>query len=525
MSNCAVNNCKHTVTPWDGKSKLPDRAYGGAANPMCNNVSNSTLYGGEKNQADQVLKDCKSGKGCFTNYKCVDGKDCDVLFTDLMKNGWGDKDVDTSVLHKINHASPENLRDQLKYEMCRRVACMPIPTAPVPTGWEWIRENFLTPYTSVIYVLSLVPVMWILFKVLQRYGKDDINNIPTVLAGGGNSKKNGTAVGLYMVVAMAVMIILGMIFGKYSINVSFGLLGAILLALTPLFSFGSADNTSQRVFVILLLAVKIGLVAMVGRFITANKDKFDKGKIIQNISGAGIASAILYGIIGIVVVLYCMNTKNVGGAVITSVVCLVALIMCALKGANPSETEQVNDALTIISSGIVVGGIFAILAVVFPQNAAFNIASALIVFNILSQMDGIDMLGPLSDMQLTGALTLAALVIGVVVPLGVKNISNFTTSNQYLMAASFFSTSAAMAGTQTFLGVVAPPILLTMLVLQRMVNIKAKMGASNTWDFLFSGNVMTRMFNYIMEKENITDGTKLFDTTQSIGVKNDNIFS
>ena len=109
MSNCTVNQCIHTVNPWNGKT-IPTPAVGGSSNDMC--VSNVVTDTTANQTRDKVVEQCQSGEGCFTNYKCIDGQDCPVLFDDLMASGWGDKDAASSVLNKINHASPENLRDQ-----------------------------------------------------------------------------------------------------------------------------------------------------------------------------------------------------------------------------------------------------------------------------------------------------------------------------------------------------------------------------------------------------------------------------
>ncbi len=137
MSNCTVNNCVHTATTWSGKVPSVPTTAGVSTNPMCDNTLSD--LGTDKITRGKIITDCQGDNSCFTNLKCIDGETCPTIYNTLMKNGWGDKDKEGSVLYNLNHASPENLRDQLKFELCRRASCIPVTDTGEQTVWEWFE--------------------------------------------------------------------------------------------------------------------------------------------------------------------------------------------------------------------------------------------------------------------------------------------------------------------------------------------------------------------------------------------------
>lgn len=535
MSNCTVNNCKYAQNSWTPVFPAPsttasqDQCAPGSSNPMCINDLSNFGTNASTTRAN-VVKECNGKSSCFSTLNAID-KEPRKLFDDLMTDGWGDKDKDTSVLGKINKAAPENLRDQLKFELCRRASCIPEPRDGNQTAWDW-WSTFAgySWYTIALYALAAIPLIWIVCSILLRPFIDDDNNIPAVLTGAGNSKKSMASSGLYIVATIIVITLCSMIFGKYSLTMSFSIVACLFAVFMP--SLSPKQNAS--LFILSLVAKGVAVYFTI-KYLLRDHSDWTKSNKIQGAETSGIMNGVFYIIVALLIGYYSLKSDpwDKLGAFTTLALLGVGITVIILGSKNVDKMIDVNSQ-NVISQLIANSVLVSILAICsflpFGNNSLPTIGvsvSALMLFNLLDTTNILDAVNP--ENSLNGITIVTAIIMAVAVPLYIKNNGAFRDISYASTAGSFFNTYTAMSGIQTFLGAFMPPLTLTLLVLERVLGAlfrkaQGKTDSVNTWTFLMSGTYFSKLFNSTMENMSYPDRTKLFNEDKAVGAKNVDVF-
>lgn len=548
MSNCTVNNCKHTVQPW-ATSQFPDPQVGGSSNPMC--ASTLSGVGVTEEKRTQVMKDCKGGNSCFSNLNAIEAEP-ETLFTNLMDKGWGDKDTSGSVLNTINHASPENLRDQLKFELCRRAACIPKDAVGEQTGWDyWSTFVQGTWINKLLYSFAIVPTIWVVGSILIKPLLLNANNIPTVLSGMGNTRKSITSVSIYFVGTVLLGLFMYLIFGKYNLATSFFMLIIMFSIFVPTIS--KKDNTA---FAIITAFFKLIPIAYVIWMFAKESGDWAKSNTIENASESGIYNGVLYIIMAVIFAFFAFFASKEAAAgsdaskalrlpyLIMLGLCIVAAAVLFILGATGSNDKTDRKNTTHVVWQVIINAVFYLVLVVLggttENNSAYVIASivvGLIVFNIVDMSNMLEAVAP--SVSLTGITVAIAIFTTIVVPLFIKHNGSGFTMQQAIGAASFFSTYCGISGIHTFLTVYIPPLVLSLLVFERIINsvlLKLNNVAGgrysvrgitfsrnplnkNNWTFLFTGPIMAKAFNALMNHMDVP-AAKQFKPDFGVGVPN-----
>lgn len=473
MSNCTVNQCTHTVNPWAG-SNIPTPQVGGSNNDMC--VSNVSTDTSANQKRDTVVNQCRSGEGCFTNYKCIDGQDCPTLFDDLMSQGWGDKDASSSVLYKINHASPENLRDQLKFELCRRAACLPAPTTGSGSAMDvFYKYAWDSPYSIGLYIMALFPVIWIMGSLYwNMFVKQDANSIPTVLAGLRNNAANGLAKFVMLILIVLFIVFLFLIFAKYDLIHAFGTIAAIIL----LIPFNYGDPTTIGVINFVKALFVFGITAA-GTLI--DSDMLKGNRVVTGAKTGGIIIGIIVSIIGLIIggSLYSNRAGMRGLIKILSVLITLAYVGCGVASISvaASEGDTYKTATKVYGLMMAVFGISLLVSVfggagIKPLFVLISLAIGLLVFTLVDTANIMPSANPSINIVPIYCALFVFMIIVIPALLRLGNNSVYRTNDNDTLGAiiggtTFFFIYSMGMGAQSFLGMYAPPLQLTLLTLQR----------------------------------------------------------
>ena len=551
MSNCTVNKCLHSNVP-----KTVTYPSEPSLDPTCDNTFGSlqskTGIDQTKLEAtrDAVVKECNGGNKCFQGLTCVDGNECDQLYKDLLQKGWGDKDTVGTVLYNVNHASPDNLRDQLKYELCRRASCIPKPLSTTPSAGDMWKDMFKS-YRCIFWFAAFFPVLWIMGSIIARPFVETNNVLPTVFAGFGNGAAGTKSANKQIQIALIYLasVIFGVIFysmvaGKYE----WGKFGLILLFF--FLSFIPVVHGSIGFFK--LVALIIFIVVISSNIDTNNYN------LIKNIKGTGITNGIFYLVMSAYALYNTVKTKNYEKwanilMLVACVACGIASIVIGIRGGDATQKDEADtvkkDTKDIAIIAIALLLVSVLVSIVSIRNNFFTILFAFLLFNMI---DSSNLLGAVDTYSTNWSNILLSVTLCIVIPLFIKNNNGIFSKDHFVAASTYFSYYAGMSGFQTFIGIFAPPILLSMMTLGRMLEAFFSAsrplagtgarqtglfahGASNVWSFFFCGSLLTNSFDKKIGQMNIQRPITLpgnttiqnyqFNNAQPVGASNALIFN
>ena len=519
MSNCTVNKCLHSNVP-----KTVTYPSEPSLDPTCDNTFGSlqskTGIDQTKLEAtrDAVVKECNGGNKCFQGLTCVDGNECDQLYKDLLQKGWGDKDTVGTVLYNVNHASPDNLRDQLKYELCRRASCIPKPLSTTPSAGGMWKDMFKS-YRCIFWFAAFFPVLWIMGSLLLRPFKETNNVLPSVFAGYPNNQKEWVPSVIYLIGVVLGLLFYSMVAGKYEIKKFGMILLYFLVAFIPIFNVSQTPKKNEIFkicWIVLKLAALAGLIHIISTQIESNSFNY-----IRNIEWTGVTNGIMYFIVGLYSFYNAFLPKtNNAVSIVANVIMGFGLLACAglsiyygVKGENDTTSgtgTNINlqdDARVLIKIAIAALGISVLASGVSIKNYFVTILMAFLLFNMI---DSSNLYGAVDTYSTTWINILLSVWLCIVIPIYIKGIrkafSGTANGSPSTTMSTFFSIYTAMSGIQTFLGIFAPPILLSLMTISRTM--EAILNARNphrdtnsdTWSFMFCGSVLTKAFNYAVDE-------------------------
>lgn len=521
-------------TPWTGKYPTP--TFGNNNDKMCDNTLAS--LGSTEDRRAEIVKTC-SGTGtnptCFKGLKCID-ENCPDLYNNLMKNGWGDKETSGTVLNQINNASAENLRDQLKFELCRRASCVPKDQMGGKTGWEWFT-GFVGQswYSGILYILALLPTVYIIGMMLYKSLTTEINNYASVFTGNGNARKSTSASIMYIIGTALVGLLCFSIFSKYTLKTSLGLIFTLLGVFAPV---------SCGKYGIPLFIVKVAVIASVIYYIVSSEDEWKKNNTVTGVKTASIINGVITLLIGLVAVVIGMIPNDVDRPVPlgTGVLLVLAGIVYIILGSKASNTtadtgsgsdNNTSSVMGMVIMGIITYALLTLGAFVSGNNSAVPLmASFVIALQIFVQIDNTNMLRAVTpEKEMTNLTTAIAMFMTIGLVLFIKKNGSFNDIPKAVTASSFMAVYSFMSGIQTFMGFVVPPLSLSILVLERVMSsfISKKPDdetkQSISWTFLFSGRPLANAFNDAIKKaDSGLSDDYLFDIKKFVGTANRSVF-
>ena len=517
-------------------SIYPKRTIDPSDEPQCFN-SASDLKTSTKT-INEVVDSCATGKCYSGSLQCVNGvaSDCKTLFTDLITQGWGEKNDKNSLIYKLNHIKdPNTLRGQLIYELCRRASCIPLDRGDRQDGWSWMKENiFGSAYTIIAYVVSVISVLILIAHMLKNILTGDTNNIPTVLMGGLNNKKNSTSIGLFMVIIVLFFIFASSIMIKYDIKTSISLIFVLLLVYIPIVP-NNGINTGLSVVVKCIL-----LFMFIVFIIYSDIGKKDTDFKIKNLNEAGWFIGITCLIMGILLIALKFITGNTMLLIIGGILIIGAVIIMVFTGTS-FESNDVSDVQKDSFRWIIIimGCLFftTTFGGYFGNTGTMTLISIILANLLIITLDNTGYLDPVYDYSsFSTSLTILTAVIILYIFI-FKGKKHFKDTGDMINASSIFSTTAINIGIQTFLSIVFPPIMLALLVLWRFINTfinkNVLLNKGTPWSFIFAGSDLATLFNNLITADIYTSinssglgntTNSKFDLNKQVGAPNSNVF-